>query len=69
MDTSGFHRAGICENNNYRKYLHILFLTKDNVENNKNTGDRYELGFNHNDIFNINYSDLPTKWRKYFYGV
>ena len=69
VDTSGFHRAGICENNNYRKYLHILFLTKDNVENNKNTGDRYELGFNHNDIFNINYSDLPTKWRKYFYGV
>lgn len=67
VDTSGFHRAGICQKNKYRKYLHVLFLTKQNILSSKDPGDKYINGFNKASCYNINYNDLPQKWRNYFY--
>ena len=58
VDTSGFHRAGFCCKNYFRKYLHILFLTKKNIINNKDPGDLYQNGFNHNRVCNIDYNKI-----------
>ena len=71
VDTTGFHRAGFCSKNKYRKYLHVLYLTEINIINNTDPGDRYQLGFNHNSIYNVDKSlidDLLKKSvSKYFY--
>jgi len=71
VDTSGFHRAGLCSENNYRKYLHILFLTKDNIINNKDPCDLYQNGFNYNTICNVDKNNinniLNVNVSQYFY--
>ncbi len=71
VDTSGFHRAGLCIKNYYRKYLHVLFLTENDIINNKDPCDLYQLGFNHNKIYNIDKtiinSILKKEVSKYFY--
>jgi len=71
VDTSGFHRAGLCSKDYYRKYLHILFLTKNNIINNKDHGDKYQNGFNHSEIYNVDINNIDKYFNKnvssYFY--
>jgi hypothetical protein len=71
VDTSGFHRAGFCYEGYYRKYIHILFLTKYDVINNKDPCDKYQNGFNYNKVWNIdiNLIDniLNKKVSQFFY--
>ena len=73
VDTSGFHRAGICEVDKYRKYLHVLFLTGENIVNSKDNGDAYHKGFNYNkDLYDIDINNIDLKIEKniskYFYN-
>lgn len=71
VDTSGFHRAGLCSKNYFRKYLHILFLTKEYIINNKDACDLYQNGFNHHRVYNIDYNKinetLGSNSSNYFY--
>ena len=71
VDTSGFHRAGFCSKNYFRKYLHVLFLTKEYIINNKDQCDLYQNGFNHNKVYNIDINKiddiLNKNISKYFY--
>jgi len=71
VDTSGFHRAGICSKNFYRKYLHVLFLTKQNIDNNNDPCDLYQNGFNYNKICNVDINNINNILNKnvseYFY--
>lgn len=71
VDTSGFHRAGFCSKNYFRKYLHVLFLTKEYIINNKDPCDLYQNGFNHNKVYNIDYNKIDEALNKnvsnYFY--
>lgn len=56
-DTSGFHRAGMVHPNKYRKYIHMLFLTKNDIIQNQDPVDKYQNGFNFNRMNDINYTD------------
>jgi len=71
VDTTGFHRAGFCSKNYYRKYLHVLFLTKNSIINNKDPCDLYQNGFNHHRIYNIDIDNIDNIINKdigkYFY--
>ena len=71
VDTTGFHRAGFCSKDYFRKYLHILFLTKENIINNNDPCDLYQNGFNHNKVYNIDVNKIDNLLNKdvskYFY--
>lgn len=71
VDTTGFHRAGFCKENKYRKYLHVLYLTENNIINNTDQGDVYQKGFNHTKIYNIQKNEIDhcmgKQVSKYFY--
>jgi hypothetical protein len=72
VDTCGFHRAGICSPNYYRKYLHVLFLIEKDILENKDGNDLYQKGFNYHKIYNIDIKKidevLKKKVSKYFYN-
>ncbi len=72
IDTSGFHRAGFVEPKKYRKYLHVLFLTKNQILNNKDPHDLYQNGFNYNVINNIDIYNIDNCYEEnvsqYFYN-
>lgn len=71
IDTSGFHRAGYVQPNQFRKYLHVLFLTKEQIINNKDPCDVYQKGFNHNQMYKIDYNmiekTIGSNKLKFFY--
>jgi hypothetical protein len=71
VDTTGFHRAGFCSKNYFRKYLHVLFLTKQYIINNRDPCDVYQNGFNHSKVYNIDYDKideiLGNNTSTYFY--
>jgi hypothetical protein len=71
VDTTGFHRAGYCSKNYFRKYLHILFLIKDYIITNEDPGDLYQNGFNHHKVYNIDINNINNILNKnvfnYFY--
>ena len=71
VDTTGFHRAGFCSKNYFRKYLHVLFMIKEYIVNNKDPCDLYQNGFNHNRVYNIDTDKINEVLNKnvsdYFY--
>jgi hypothetical protein len=73
VDTSGFHRAGLCHKNNYRKYLHVLYMTENSIINSNDKCDNYIKGFNYNkDLYDVDIENIDLKIgkniSKYFYN-